>query len=70
MLAIHWIAMRGYRTRGLVERTTFPKDSLPEAMANAQAIFDQVRVMHPDGAPNGAGQRLQGDWSLLSSARV
>ncbi len=53
MLTIHWIALRRDGTRGLVERTTFPKDSLPEAMAEARARFDEVRAKHPDGPPDG-----------------
>ena len=53
MLTIHWIALRRDGTRGVVERTTFPKDSLSGAMAEARARFDEVRAKHPDGPPDG-----------------
>lgn len=53
MLTIQWIALRRDGTRGMVERTTFPKDSLAEAMAEARARVDEVRAKHPDGPPDG-----------------
>ncbi|HUH84892.1 MAG TPA: hypothetical protein VLX85_09785 [Stellaceae bacterium] len=53
MLTIQWIALRRDGTRGVVERTTFPKDSLSQAMAEARARFDEVKARHPNGAPDG-----------------
>jgi hypothetical protein len=64
LLVIQWIALRRDGTRGVVESLTFARDSLPEAMAQARAVFDKVRARHPGGPPDGfivrddAGQEI------------